>query len=315
LKVGQISASSVALSWTASTDDVGVARYGLYRNGTLVAEPTATSYTDTSLAASTSYTYAVDAVDASNNRSAKTATISATTLSASERPELGDKDSQGRTLVWAEEFDGPSINRSVWTNETGMVRNHELQYYTTAAKNQFIENGELVVRGIKESTSGAQYSSASLTTEKLASFQYGRLEARMRVPAAKGSWPAFWLLPWNKSKYANWWPDGGEVDIMEYVSQTPREVYGTAHFKKGGGHDASGQQFTTGQTLASGFHVYAIVDGHEDRLVLRRHPVPYAGHHPGLRRAQAIQRAVLRDRQLRHRRRLARSAGWERVPL
>ncbi|MFJ8646851.1 glycoside hydrolase family 6 protein [Streptomyces sp. NPDC093546] len=73
--------SSVTLSWTASTDNVGVSGYDVYRAGTKVnaAPVTGTSYTDTGLAASTAYSYTVRARDAAGNVSAASAALSVTT--------------------------------------------------------------------------------------------------------------------------------------------------------------------------------------------------------------------------------------------
>ncbi len=70
-------ADSVGLGWTASTDNVGVVGYGVYRNGTLITTVTNTAYGDPGLALGT-YSYTVDAVDAAGNRSAQTAAVSAT---------------------------------------------------------------------------------------------------------------------------------------------------------------------------------------------------------------------------------------------
>ncbi len=174
-------------------------------------------------------------------------------------PRLGDDDGEGRKLVWSDEFDAAEIDRTVWGNETGMVRNQEEQCYTTDAKNQYLEGGHLVLRGIHESACGGNYTSASLTTEKKQSFQYGKLEARILVPRPKGSWPAFWLLPWNKASYNPWWPAGGEIDVMEYVSQDPKTVYGTAHYQKSGKHGSSGGKKALASPVADDFHVFSIV--------------------------------------------------------
>jgi chitodextrinase len=76
------SSSSVGLSWSASTDNVGVVGYRVFRDGVLVGSPTSTSYTDSSLTAGTSYSYAVAAVDAANNVSARSAPVSVTTPAA-----------------------------------------------------------------------------------------------------------------------------------------------------------------------------------------------------------------------------------------
>ena len=61
--------SSVSLSWTASTDNVGVTGYTIFRNGTKIGTTTATSYTDNSVASNTQYTYTVAAYDAVGNTS------------------------------------------------------------------------------------------------------------------------------------------------------------------------------------------------------------------------------------------------------
>jgi chitodextrinase len=75
-----VTTTSVALSWNASSDNVAVAGYGLYRNGTSVGTSSGTSYTFSGLTCETSYSLAVDAFDAAGNRSAK-ATLTATTSS------------------------------------------------------------------------------------------------------------------------------------------------------------------------------------------------------------------------------------------
>ncbi|MDQ6423513.1 carbohydrate binding domain-containing protein [Paenibacillus sp. LHD-117] len=74
------STSSITVSWTASTDNIGVTGYEVYRGGTLVGTPVGTSFTDQNLAANTSYTYTVKAVDAAGNRSAASSPATAVTL-------------------------------------------------------------------------------------------------------------------------------------------------------------------------------------------------------------------------------------------
>jgi chitodextrinase len=68
--------TSVSLSWDASTDDVGVAGYHVYRDGNLVGSPGGTSFTDTGLTVSSSYTYTISAFDAAGNESAQSAPFS-----------------------------------------------------------------------------------------------------------------------------------------------------------------------------------------------------------------------------------------------
>ena len=73
------SASRIDLGWTASTDDVGVAGYKVFRDATQVGDVTGTSYSDTGLTDGTAYSYTVSAYDAAGNTSAPSNTATATT--------------------------------------------------------------------------------------------------------------------------------------------------------------------------------------------------------------------------------------------
>jgi beta-glucanase (GH16 family) len=130
------------------------------------------------------------------------------------------------TLVWADEFnaDGPPEPRN-WTFEQGFVRNHEAQWYQP--QNARCRNGLLVIEARRERVSNpefvaasaswpsnqpfAAYTSSSLTTKGLHQWQYGRFEMRGRIDTRPGMWPAWWTLGTTGE-----WPDGGEIDMMEY---------------------------------------------------------------------------------------------------
>jgi chitodextrinase len=84
LTATSISATQINLSWTASTDNVAVAGYQIFRNGSQIATSTAPSYSDTGLTAATAYTYAIAAVDAAGNVSGQSAAATATTAPASD---------------------------------------------------------------------------------------------------------------------------------------------------------------------------------------------------------------------------------------
>lgn len=77
--VTDTTASSVSLSWSASSDDVGVSGYDVYRGATKVGSPTGTSFTDTGLSPETTYSYTIRARDAAGNVSASSAAVTATT--------------------------------------------------------------------------------------------------------------------------------------------------------------------------------------------------------------------------------------------
>src|SRR5439155_6018106 len=80
LAASAVTSTSLTLSWNASTDNVEVTGYRVYRNGTLVASPGGTSASITGLLAATLYSFTVSAFDAAGNISAPSAPRSVTTL-------------------------------------------------------------------------------------------------------------------------------------------------------------------------------------------------------------------------------------------
>ena len=91
LSASAVSSSQINLSWSASTDNVAVTGYQVFRNGVQVGTPSGTTYSDTGLSASTAYSYTVKAVDAAGNTSANSNTASATTLAATAAFGIGDR--------------------------------------------------------------------------------------------------------------------------------------------------------------------------------------------------------------------------------
>ncbi len=164
----------------------------------------------------------------------------------------------GMKLVWHDEFDGKALSKANWTYDLGGGGwgNGEAQFYTDRPENARVENGLLLIEARQEKYEGSYYTSARLKTQGLQEFQYGRIEARVKVPAGAGLWPAFWMLGagFNGSN----WPDCGEIDIMEYVGREPDLVMGTAH---GPGYSgALGLSRWNRQTynIADDFHTFAI---------------------------------------------------------
>jgi beta-glucanase (GH16 family) len=74
----------------------------------------------------------------------------------------------------------------------------------------------------------AEYLTAGITTQKKASFQYGKIEVRAKVKGAQGTWPAIWTLPEARSYHTTKSKIYAELDIMEYVDKNDF-VYQTAH--------------------------------------------------------------------------------------
>ena len=102
----------------------------------------------------------------------------------------------GMELVWSDEFDGNEVDRSNWTYDIGGWGwgNGEAQYYTDRPENARTQDGLLVIELREEEFDGSIYTSARLKSQDLQDFQYGRIEARIKVPEGKGTWPAFWML-------------------------------------------------------------------------------------------------------------------------
>ncbi|MGA2260987.1 MAG: Ig-like domain-containing protein, partial [Acidobacteriota bacterium] len=86
LTASAISSSQITLSWSPSSDDVGVAGYKIYRNGSQVGTTANASYSDTGLSANTTYTYTVSAYDFANNNSNQSSQASATTPNVDTTP-------------------------------------------------------------------------------------------------------------------------------------------------------------------------------------------------------------------------------------
>ncbi|NKY38333.1 carbohydrate-binding protein [Cellulomonas septica] len=81
LSASGTTSSSTSLSWSASTDNVGVTGYEVLRNGTVVGSTSGTTYSASGLSAGTTYTFAVRAYDAAGNRSSSSTSISVSTPS------------------------------------------------------------------------------------------------------------------------------------------------------------------------------------------------------------------------------------------
>jgi beta-glucanase (GH16 family) len=173
----------------------------------------------------------------------------------------GESSAADWKLVWSDEFNYTGApDPTKWGYEEGFIRNHESQYYTRRPENARVENGMLVIECRKEAYqpanhSAVNYTSASLNTKGKASWQYGRLEMRAKIPQGKGVWPAFWTLGTNIDKVG--WPKCGEDDIMEFVGKDPDHIYGTLHFRVDGKHESDGGKITVVNPYDD-FHVYAV---------------------------------------------------------
>ena len=138
--------------------------------------------------------------------------------------------------VWSDEFDGPTRqtpDATRWTYDLGNEQgwgNQEQEVYCApqgggapgcdvSRPNAFLDgSGHLVIRA--ERGQGGVWRSARLTTRGLKNFQYGRIEARMKLPVGAGLWPSFWMLGSDFGTAG--WPAAGSVTLAENVDYTAR---------------------------------------------------------------------------------------------
>jgi beta-glucanase (GH16 family) len=178
-------------------------------------------------------------------------------------------------LVWSDEFDKAGLpDPEKWSYEQGVIRNREAQYYTRERKeNARVEGGNLILEARKEQykiaggaagkgkgkgRDTAEITSASLMSK--ATWTYGRIEVRAKLPTGRGTWPAIWLLG------SGGWPACGEIDIMENVGYDPDTIHTNIHTQKYNHvkRTNKGAKITIPKPYAD-FHVYAI-EWHPDRI-------------------------------------------------
>ena len=179
-------------------------------------------------------------------------------------------------LIWSDEFNGASgtfPDTAKWNYDVGNNNgwgNGESEFYCVAGLNAapcsaanpnvFMNgSGSLVIRARRDA-SGTWTSTRMLTSGKF-SVQYGRIEARMRLVAANGLWPAFWMLGSNIGSVG--WPTCGEVDIMEWVdnygpSVTSSTIHGPGYSGAGGIGVQTG--FPNGTRVDdANYHIYGVL--------------------------------------------------------
>lgn len=185
-----------------------------------------------------------------------------------------DLPTKGEKLVWSDEFsrtnkNGPRPDPDSWTYDIGNNGwgNHEFEMYCAygssespcdpAMPNVFVGSNGLLHIVARQPRPGV-YTSARLKSEGLQSFQYGRIEARIKLPAGQGMWPAFWMLGDNIEKVN--WPACGEMDIMENIGKEPSINHGSIH-GTGFVGDAIGKTYSLPgrQELSHSFHIFGVI--------------------------------------------------------
>lgn len=179
------------------------------------------------------------------------------------------------TQVWNDEFDGPAgarIDATKWNHDladgcaAGICGwgNNEKEYYTDATDNIALDGSGHLRIVARVAPSGmtcyygpCRYTSAKITTRGKMNALPGRVEARIKLPAGQGLWPAFWML--GSSFPATPWPQCGELDILENRGSATSGMSSAIH---GPGYSGN-TPFVRGYTLPQGgfsddFHTFSV---------------------------------------------------------
>lgn len=185
--------------------------------------------------------------------------ISVTQAAGSEVDSLKCPIAGGYKLVFHDEFDKKgSLDAAHWTHEVkpaGWV-NGELQEYVNGSidgnRVTEVRDGKLCINLFKHN--GKVYSGRVYGDVKTG-FRYGYIEAKIKLPKGRGTWPAFWMMPVNFKS----WPADGEIDIMEHVGFDENMIHSTIHCNK---YNNTGSAIENGHRRVAGatdeFHVYAM---------------------------------------------------------
>jgi beta-glucanase (GH16 family) len=164
------------------------------------------------------------------------------------------------TVSFDQTFNGGALDRRVWTTELYFGRtitsNGESQWY---ADDSFEPQKDALHVVAQRRHVHGKNTSGVLTTAHSFTQTYGFFEMRARLPAGKGLWSAFWLLPENHD-----WPP--EIDVVEMLGHEPQTAYLTAHFNTPEKHQGADQKACKTTDLSQGFHNFG-VDWEADAII------------------------------------------------
>ena len=152
-----------------------------------------------------------------------------------------DSENWNPEPVWRDEFDGNSLDGTKWTALNGGWKDENQQVrscYTRSDENINVSGGNLNLIGLYKpgatctggNTKTGNFTSGFVQTKNKAYFKYGYIEARIKMPKNKSTWPGFWMSP-NNSPYGPGWPDWGEIDIVEAKGSNRQFAASDAHWR------------------------------------------------------------------------------------
>ena len=151
-----------------------------------------------------------------------------------------DSENWNPEPVWRDEFNGNSLDGTKWDYYTGGWKDENQQVqncYKRESENVNVSGGSLNLVGLYKpgatctgNTKTGDFTSGFVQTKGKANFKYGYIEARIKMPKNKSTWPGFWMSPSDK-KYGDW-PNSGEIDIVEAKGSNPKFAASDAHWRK-----------------------------------------------------------------------------------
>ncbi len=197
-------------------------------------------------------------------------------------PRSANEGIQWEAPEWSDEFDGPAqqlADPARWTydiEQTDNAGSGDRQIYCSPhgglhecdprRPNAFLDgSGHLVLRAQKSGSN--VWTLTRITTKGLKNFEYGRIEARIKMPVGKGLWPSFIMVGANKDTVG--WPASGSIDIAENVSMAassnglgPTMIRSTLHGPRYFGSNGLWHDFRLpngGRVDDGSFHTYGII--------------------------------------------------------
>lgn len=183
--------------------------------------------------------------------------------------------SSGWNLLFTDEFDGVALDNTKWvtcyayssTDDGCGHSNNEIEWYLP--KNVQVNNGTAKLIAKKETYNAPDgktynYTSGMITTGRNKGdtslpakfkYQYGYVEMRAKVPAGKGLWPAFWMIPFSDTDPYKWPP---ELDIMEIVGHEPTISYMNFYWNDANGILKNQGGSYAGPNYSQDWHTYAV---------------------------------------------------------
>ena len=261
---------SVKVEWA---EDRSARGYNTYRDAEYVTTVFDTEWVDRD-AHDGDFYYEIEAFDIADNFT-RIATGLTVPVRGSGKPdptpdERGTPDIDDYELVFAEEFEGDSLDLDTWNTSylwgDDLVINQEEQHYVDIENEPDfgfdpfdVSDGTLKIMSVPtppelaDEANGQPYLSGVITSYDAFQFTYGYAEARAKTPYGQGLWSAFWLLN------AFYGDDDPEIDIMEHIGDDQDVVYHTYHYYEDPETLRSTESLPVpGVDYVGGFHTYAV---------------------------------------------------------